>query len=157
MHRSTLSIRAAGLAPHEFGECLDECATTAEENTVISVGGDDTIGLGDGGLHPDGHRLLSVVEVAKPPDQLGLVERISGDLHATHEGHVAEEGEELLRRGLDDARGRLDLVARERDAGLDGEDRLVGGGEEARRHGTEERAGRSGGDGAAEERAGGHG
>lgn len=87
---------------------------------MIAVGGDDTVLLGDGGFHADGDRFLSVVEVAESSDEFSLVERIGGDLHPAHGGHVTEEGEELLRGGLDGARRRLALVRGERDGCLDG-------------------------------------
>jgi hypothetical protein len=156
VHGSTLSIRASRLASHELRKGLDKRASAAKENAVISVGGDDAVSLGDGGLHADGDGLLAVVEVAEASNEFGLVEGIGGDLHAAHDRHVVEEGEQLLRSGLHGARRRLDPVGRERDAGLDGEDRLIGaGGEEASGEGAQEGAGGRGGggagDGAAEE------
>lgn len=69
--------------------------------------------------------------MAETADQLGLVERIGGDLHPTHGGHVAEEGHELLRGGVDSARWGIDFVAGEGDAGLDGDDGGVIGRESA--------------------------
>lgn len=86
----------------------------------------------DRGLHADRHRLLPVVQVAKPPDQLRLVERVGGDLHPPHPRHVAEEGEELLGGGLHGAGGRLDVVACEGERRLHGDRIRGGGGEEAR-------------------------
>jgi len=70
---------------------------------MVAVGGDDGVLFSDGGLHADGDGLLAVVEVAEAADELGLVEGVSGDLHAPHQGHVAEEGEELRGGGRDRA------------------------------------------------------
>ena len=57
--------------------------------------------------------------MAKPTDQFGLVERVGGDLHATHCCHVAEEGEELRRCGLDGARWQFAFVEGEWNGGGD--------------------------------------
>lgn len=123
MHGSALPAGAPSLAAHELRERGDEVAAACEVGAVIAVRGDDGIGAGDGGLHPDGDGLLAVVEVAEPADELGLIEGIRGDLHPAHHGHVAEEGEELGRGGGDVARGRVDDVGGEGDRGLDGERR----------------------------------
>lgn len=88
---------------------------------MIAISGDDAIFLRDRGLHADGDGLLAVVQVAKPADQFGLVERVGGDLHAAHRRHVAEEGEELRRRGLHGARRRFAFVGGEWNGGLDRE------------------------------------
>lgn len=127
MHRTAFSPGAPVPAAHELGEDLREGPTAADEGAVIAVSGDDAVLLGDGGLHADGHGFLSVVQVAEPADQLGLVERVRGDLHAAHRRHVAEEGEELLGRGVDGARRRLAVVGGEGDRGLDGERRGIVG------------------------------
>jgi len=37
--------------------------------------------------------------VAKAADELGLVEGVRGNLHAPHQGHITEEGEELRGEG----------------------------------------------------------
>ena len=54
-------------------------------------------------------------------DQFGLVERVGGDLHAAHRCHVAKEGEELRRRGLDRERWRFAFVGGEWNVGGDWE------------------------------------
>lgn len=74
---------------------------------MVAVRRDDGVLLRDRRLHPDGHGLLAVVQVAEASDQLRLVERIGRDLHAAHQGHGAEEGEELLGGGFDGAGGRV--------------------------------------------------
>ena len=154
MHGSALPAGAAALAAHQLGEGGDEVPSAGEVGTVVAVGGDDGIGAGDGGLHADGDGLLAVVEVAEPADELGLVEGVGGDLHAAHEGHVAEEGDELGGGGGDIARGWVDEVGGERDRCLDGE-RRRGIGDRARRHEGRGRGPR-GGD-AAKEGGRGHG
>jgi len=133
MHGSALPAGAAGLAAHQLGEGGDEVPSAGEVGAVVAVGGDDGIGAGDCGLHADGDGLLAVVEVAEPADELGLVEGVGGYLHAAHEGHVAEEGDELGGGGGDIARWRVDEVGGERDRCLDGE-RRRGIGDRARRH-----------------------
>ncbi|KAG5521065.1 hypothetical protein RHGRI_033578 [Rhododendron griersonianum] len=110
---------------------------------MIPVRRDDAILPGDRGLHPDGDGLLAVVEVAEAADELGLVERVGGDLHPAHGGHVAEEGHELGGGGLDGAGGGVAVVGGEGDAGLDGDG--VGGGEGAAEGG--EGGGGGGGEG----------
>lgn len=86
---------------------------------MVSVRRDDGVSPGYRRLHPDGDGFLAVVEVAEPADEFGLVERVGGDLHPPHQGHVAEEGEELRRRGLDGARGGFDEVGCEWERGFD--------------------------------------
>ena len=103
---------------------------------MVAVGGDDAVLLCDRCLHADGDSLLAVVEVAEFTDQLGLVKRVSGDLHPPHRRHVAEEGRELLRGGIDGARRRIALVACERDAGLDGDGGLSSVEKRRRREGV---------------------
>lgn len=127
MHRPTFSLGAAILPAHELREHLKQRATPPNEGAVVTVGCDDAVLLRDRRLHADGDRLLPVVEVAEAADQLGLVERISGDLHAPHLRHVLEEGNELLRAGLDGAGGRLAPVGCEGDGGLDGDGTCLGG------------------------------
>lgn len=121
MHGSALPAGAPSLAAHELRERGDEVAAACEVGAVIAVRGDDGIGAGDGGLHPDGDGLLAVVEVAEAADQLRLVQRVRRDLRAAHGGHVAEEGGELARRGGHLARGRVHDVGLVGDRGLDGE------------------------------------
>lgn len=88
---------------------------------MVSVGRDDTILLRNCGFHTDGDGLLAVVEVAEAADEFGFVERVGGYFHSPHHRHVAKEGHEFLRRGLDGSRRRVDVVAGEGDAGLDGD------------------------------------
>jgi hypothetical protein len=133
MHGSALPAGAPSLAAHQLGEGGDEVPSAGEVGTVVAVGGDDGIGAGDGGLHADGDGLLAVVEVAEPTDKLGFVEGVGRDLHAAHEGHVAEEGDELSGGGGDITRGWVDEVGGERDRCLDGE-RCRGVGDRSRRH-----------------------
>lgn len=139
-----LALRTPGLAPHQLRERLHQGPAAAKEEAVVAVGRDDAVLLGDRRLHADRNRLLPVVEVAEPADQLRLVERVGRDLHAPHRRHVAEEGHELPGRGLDGARRGVASVAGEGDAGLDSEGGGVGGGGE----GAAERLGeREGGGG----------
>jgi hypothetical protein len=133
MHGSTLPAGAPGLAAHELGEGGDEVPSTGEVDAVVTVGGDDGIRSRDGSLHSNGDGLLAVVEVAEPADELGLIEGVGGDLHAAHQGHVAEEGHELGGGGGDVAGRRVDEVGGEGDGCLDGE-RRRGVGDRARRH-----------------------
>ena len=154
MHGSALAAGAAGLAAHELGEGGDEITSAGEVDAVVAVGGDDGVGAGDGGLHADGDGLLAVVEVAETADELGLVEGVGGDLHAAHDGHVAEEGHELGGGGGHVAGGRVDEVGGEGDGRLDGE-RGRGVGDRSRRHEGRGRGPRGGE--AAEERGRGHG
>lgn len=88
---------------------------------MVSVGSDDTILSRDGGFHADRHRFLAVVEVAETADEFGFVERVGGNFHPAHQGHVAEERHEFLCCGIDGTGGRLDLVAGEGNAGFDGD------------------------------------
>ena len=127
VHGSALAVGAAGAAAHELGEDLNKGTAAAEVRAVVAVGGDDAVFLCDGGVHADGDGLLAVVEVAEAADELGLVEAVGGDLHAAHDGHVAEEGEELGGGGGDGARGRVAVVGGEGDGGLHG-DGVIGGG-----------------------------
>ena len=110
---------------------------------MVAVGGDDAV-LCDRYLHADGDSLLAIVEVAESADQLGLVELVRGDLHPPHRRHVAEEGHELLRGGIDGARQRIVLVGCEGDAGLDGDGGGVVGEEETAERGCERDGGREG-------------
>lgn len=141
VHRTTFSSGATGLAAHELGEHLEEGPAAAEEDAVVAIGGDNGVLLRNRRLHPNGDGLLAVVKVAKPSDQLRLVERVGGDLHPAHGGHVVEEGEELLGSGLDGARRLLALVGGEGDGGLDGE----GGGVVSRGGGRDRASERVGG------------
>lgn len=70
---------------------------------MVTVGSDYAILFSNRGFHSDGDRFLAVVEMAESANQLRLVERIGSDFHAAHERHVSEEGEELLRCGLNGA------------------------------------------------------
>jgi len=103
VHRTPFPFGAPVLAPHQLREDLEQRAAAAEEGAVVAVGGDDAVFSGDAGLHADGDGLLAVVEVAEAADEFGLVEGVGGDLHAAHEGHVAEEGKELGGGGGDGA------------------------------------------------------
>ena len=127
MHGTTLPLRAPITAAHELGEDLEERATAAEEGAVVAVSGDDGVHFCDGGLHADGDSLLAVVEVAEAADELGLVEGVRGDLHAPHQGHIEEEGEELRGGGCHGARGGFAVVRGGVDGGLDGEGGVGGG------------------------------
>lgn len=109
---------------------------------MVAVRGDDAVLLGDGGLHADGDGLLPVVEVAEPPDQLGLVQGVGGDLGAAHQGHGAEEADQLLRGRLDGPGRGLASVGGEGHGGLDGDRRGVRGDRAA-----EEGGGNGGGEG----------
>lgn len=133
MHGSALPAGAADLAAHELGERGDEVPAAGHVDAVVAVGGDDGVLAGDGGLHADGDGLLAVVEVAEAADELGLVEGVGGDLHAAHQGHVAEESDELGGGGGDVAGRRVDDVGGEGHGGLDGE-RRCGVGDRARPH-----------------------
>lgn len=62
---------------------------------MVTVSSDDAVLFGNRSFHADGDSLLAVVEMAEPSDEFGLVEGIGCDLHAAHEGHVAEEGHEF--------------------------------------------------------------
>lgn len=86
---------------------------------MVAVRGDDAVLLRDGGLHADGDGLLPVVEVAEPSDQLGLIEGVGGDLGAAHQGHDAEEADQLLASRLDGPGRGLASVGGEGDGGLD--------------------------------------
>lgn len=94
---------------------------------MVAVGGDDAVFLGDRRLHADGDGLLAVVEVAEPADQPCLVERVRGDLHPTHGGHVEEEGHELVGGGFDGAGRRFAVVGDEREGGLECDGGGIGG------------------------------
>lgn len=69
--------------------------------------------------------------MAKTADQLSLVERVSGDFHPAHQGHVTEEPEQLLGTSLDRTGGLVAVVGCEGDGSLDGEGgRVIGSGGE---------------------------
>lgn len=70
---------------------------------MITVRSNDAILFRNGGFHTDGDSFLAIVQVTETSDELGFVERIGGDFHASHQGHVAEEGHEFLRVGFDGA------------------------------------------------------
>lgn len=88
---------------------------------MVTVGGYDAVLFGNCGLHADGDGLLAVVQMAKPSDELGLVERVGRDLHPAHQRHVAEERHELFGRGLDGAGRHVAPVGGEGDRCLDRE------------------------------------
>lgn len=104
---------------------------------MIAIGGDYTVLLGNRRFHSDGDGFLAVVQVAESADKLGFIERIGGDFHPAHQSHVAEEGEQFLRSGLNGAGWRVRVVAGEGEIGLDSN----------RRCGEVARGGKSGGDG----------
>ena len=95
---------------------------------MVAIGCDDAILFGNCGLHTNGHRFLSIVEVAETADQLGFIEGVGSNLHPPHQRHIVEESEQFFGSGFDIARGWLAFVADEGDAGLDGEDGAVVGG-----------------------------
>jgi hypothetical protein len=156
VHGPALAPGAAVPAAHELGEGGDGVPAAREVRAVVAVGGDDGVGAGGGGLHADGDGLLAVVEVAEAPDELGLVERVRRDLEAPHERHVAEEGQQLPRRGGGLARWRVHDVGLEGHRGVNG-DRVRGVGDPTRekRQRRHELAG--GGGGKAAENGRGHG
>ena len=76
--------------------------------------------------------------MAKSTNKLRLVQRIRRDLHTPHLRHVVEERHQLGGGGLDGARRRLAVVTGERNRGLDGERRGVGGDRTAEMRGVGE-------------------
>lgn len=88
---------------------------------MVSVRRDDAVLSSNRGLHANSNRFLAVVQVTEAPNELGLVERVGGDLHPTHQRHISEEAHELLIRRLDGARRRIDVVGAEGEISLDGD------------------------------------
>ena len=86
---------------------------------MVTISSDYAILLRNCGLHPYTHSFLSIVQMAKPSDQLRFVERVDGDLHTAHKCHIGEESHEFFGTSIDGSRGRLAVVAGEGDAGLD--------------------------------------
>lgn len=84
VHRTTLTERHTVLSAHQLGN--DTLDGTASENgkSVASVRGDDSVLVGDGGLHTDGNGFLADGKVAETPDKLLLVKGVGGLLHSSH-------------------------------------------------------------------------
>lgn len=87
---------------------------------MITIRGDYTVFSINGGFHSNSNGFLTIVEMAETTDEFGFVERVSSDLHTTHENHVVEEGHEFGGGGLDGGGRWFAVVGSERDGGFDG-------------------------------------
>ena len=95
VHAPAHALARAVDPPHELRHDLQRRPPAAEVRAVIAVGGDDRILLREGGFHADAHRLLAVVQVAEPADELALVEDVRRDLEAPHEVRLGEHIDDL--------------------------------------------------------------
>lgn len=84
MHRATLTERHTVLSAHQLGNDTLDGTTSEDGESVASVRGDDSVLVGDGGLHTDGNGFLADGKVAETPDKLLLVKSVGGLLHSSH-------------------------------------------------------------------------
>ena len=84
VHRAAHASGSTIDAPHELRHHLQRRAAAAEVRAVVAVGRDDGVILGERGFHADAHRLLAVVQVAEPADELALVQHVGRNLQPAH-------------------------------------------------------------------------
>lgn len=84
VHRATLTERHTVLSAHQLGNDTLDGTTSEDGKSVASVRGDNSVLVGDGGLHTDGNGFLADGKVAETPDKLLLVKGVGGLLHSSH-------------------------------------------------------------------------
>lgn len=84
VHRATLTERHTVLSAHQLGNDTLDGTASEDGESVASVRGDDSVLVGDGGLHTDGNGFLADGKVAETPDKLLLVKGVGGLLHSSH-------------------------------------------------------------------------
>lgn len=82
VHGATLAARAPGLPPRQLGQDAEHVVAEDVGPAVRAVGRDDLVMRAHGGVHADGARLLSRVQVAEAPDDLLLVQVARARLEA---------------------------------------------------------------------------
>ena len=92
---SLASMGASGLA-HHLGKDAVGGVTSGESLAVITVGCDESILTGHGGLAANCDGLLTIVQVAEASDLSLLVELVREDLESTHDSHLLVVVKQLL-------------------------------------------------------------